>query len=414
MNKQPLAYLLRPKTLKDIIGQNHLLGQNCLLNRMVVAKKPINLIFYGYPGIGKTTLAIALCLEMKLPYSIFNSGIDKKEKLNDIISIAKLSSTPYIVIVEEIHRLNKDKQDILLPYLENGSIIMFACTTENPYFCINPAIRSRCSIARLNLITPNELFLWLKEQTNKNIFPSNLTNQSLKIIAYSCNGDVRSTINVIDNIMSFYPNDKIDCKLLNKILLSNSSLASSYGDEYYDMLSAFHKSIRGSDVDAGLYYLGRLIITGDLISITRRMIACAYEDIGLANPQLCARVVIAAQAVDRLGIPEAYQILADTVVEMCLSQKSNSAYIGFNDVLNDIKNGKCYEIPKHIKDNNYNNAKKLGNYGYVYPHDFPNHWIKQQYLPKELINRKYYQKANNLNEIKLNEWIEKIKKENIK
>lgn len=410
MNKQPLAFELRPKTIEDVIGQKHLVGPNCLLTRMVKSGKPINIIFYGYPGIGKTTLATALCNDMKLPYSMFNAATDKKESLVQIIQLAKVSTTPYIIIVEEIHRLNKDKQDILLPYLEDGTVTMFACTTENPYFSINPAIRSRCNIARLELIRPNELYLWLKKINKEKKINAHITDSALKTIAYHCNGDVRSAINVIDNIIKYYKDDKVTDKLLQNILLSPVVLASSYGDEYYDMLSAFHKSLRGSDPDAALYYLARLITTGDLTSITRRMVACAYEDIGLANAPLCSRVVLAAQAVDRVGIPECYQILADTVVEMCLSPKSNSAYMAFGQALKDVENGKCYEIPKHVKDNNYKSHVKLGNVGYIYPHDYPNHWVDQEYLPKQLKGTKYYKKADNPSELRLNAYLEQIKK----
>lgn len=410
MEKKPLAFQLRPKSITDVIGQKHLLGKDCLLTRMVESKKPVNIIFYGYPGIGKTTLATALCADMKLPFAMFNAATDKKEALVDIIQTAKMSTTPYIIIVEEIHRLNKDKQDILLPYLEDGTVTMFACTTENPYFSINPAIRSRCTIARLELVTANELYLWLKKINKTKSLNINITDEALKTIAYHCNGDVRSSINVLDNIIKFYPNDKIDNKILENILLSPTVLASSYGDEYYDMLSAFHKSLRGSDPDACLYYLARLLTTGDLQSITRRMIACAYEDIGLANAPLCARVVTAAQAVDRLGIPECYQILADTVVEMALSPKSNAAYKAFGDVWNDVQNGKCYEIPKHLKDNNYTSHVKLGNVGYIYPHNYPNHWVQQDYLPKQLKGKQYYVKADNPSELRLNAYLEQIKK----
>ena len=411
MDKKPLAFQLRPKSIADVIGQKHLLGPDCLLTRMVKSGNPINIIFYGYPGIGKTTLATALCNDMKLPFAMFNAATDKKESLVDIIQAAKMSTTPYIVIVEEIHRLNKDKQDILLPYLEDGTVTMFACTTENPFFSINPAIRSRCTIARLDLITANELYLWLKKINKKKDLKITITDDALKTIAYHCNGDVRSAINILDNIIKYYSKDKVDNKLLSNILLSPTILASSYGDEYYDMLSAFHKSLRGSDPDAAIYYLARLLTTGDLISITRRMIACAYEDIGLANAPLCARVVQAADAAIKLGMPEARLPLADIVIEMCLSPKSNSGIMAIDEALGDVNAGKCYEIPKHIKDNNYASHTKLGNGGYIYPHNYPNHWIDQEYLPKQLKNKKYYNKASNPTELRLNAYLEQVKKE---
>jgi len=411
-NKQPLAYLLRPNSISEVIGQKHLLGKDCILTRMVKANNPINIIFYGYPGIGKTTLAIALCKDMKVPYAMFNAATDKKEKLVDIINTAKISTTKYVIIVEEIHRLNKDKQDILLPYIEDGTVTMFATTTENPFFSINPAIRSRCTIARLELISPNELYLWLRQIVSEKKLDLNIADEALKTIAFHVNGDVRSALNILDNIKLFYVNERIDNKNIDNILLSATGLASKYGDEYYDMLSAFHKSLRGSDPNAGLYYLGRLLLMGDLVSITRRMIACAYEDIGLANAPLCARVVTAAQAVERVGIPECYQILADTVVEMCLSPKSNSAYMALNEVMQDINDGKSYEIPNHLKDQSYASAGKLGHGGYKYPHDYPNHWVAQDYLPKKLVGKTYYKKADNPSEERLNAYLEQIKKIN--
>lgn len=411
-NKQPLAYSLRPKSIADVIGQKHLLGKDCILTKMVKTKNPINIIFYGYPGIGKTTLAIALCNDMSLPHATFNAATDKKERLVEIISLAKQSATRYVILVEEIHRLNKDKQDILLPYLEDGTITMFACTTENPFFSINPAIRSRCTIARLDPIKPDELYLWLRNLNKKQNLNLNITDDAFKTIAYHCNGDVRSAINILENIERFYFEEKIDNKKLENILLTPTSIASSYGDEYYDILSAFHKSIRGSDADAALYYLGRLLLMGDLTSICRRMVACAYEDIGLANTPLCSRVFLATRAVDMVGIPECYQILADTVVEMCLSPKSTTAYMGLLKAMDDINAGKSYEVPRHLKDAHYASASKLGVKGYLYPHDFPNHWVEQQYLPKALAKTKYYKKDNNPSEARLNAFLEQIKKIN--
>lgn len=409
MKSRPLAFKLRPKTINDIIGQKHLLDKNGVIFNMIKSGKPINYIFYGYPGIGKTTLATAICNDMKLPYQIFNAAIDKKEKLVEIIDLARKIDSDYVIIIEEIHRLNRDKQDILLPYLENGSLIIFACTTENPFFSINPAIRSRCNIARLNLITPNELFEWLKNKIISNL-KLKISDANLKEICQRTNGDVRATLNVIDILCKYYNAVKIDKKLLQQIMTTSYGLASSYGDEYYDILSALHKSIRGSNPDAGIYYLARLLITGDLVSLNRRLIACAYEDIGLANPPLCARVVTACQAAVQLGLPEARLTYGQIVIEMCLSPKSNSSVLAIDKALNDVESGKAYEVPKHLKDNNYKSHAKLGNGGYIYPHDYPYHYIDQEYLPKALKNEKYYISTSQGNESKLNEYLKKLKK----
>ena len=411
-NIQPLAHLLRPKSIEEVIGQNHLLNKNGIVSRVVETNTPINLIFYGYPGIGKTTLAFAICNDLKIPYDIFNASVDNKEKLTEIIKVAKQNNGRYILIIEEIHRLNKDKQDILLPYVENGTVIIFATTTENPYFTINPAIRSRCTIARLDPVSADELFLGLKRiiRKNKQLIKTKINDEILKIIAFKSNGDVRTALNVIDIIERLYKGKKITIDLLHNIMAEANVLSSSYGDEYYDVLSAFHKSIRGSDVDAAIYYLARLTITQDLISITRRMIACAYEDIGLANTPLCSRVVTACEACVKVGFPECHQILADTVIEMALSPKSNSGYLAFYKALDDIKNGKDYEIPKHLKDNNYASHAKLNGGQYIYPHDYDDHYYaNQDYLPNQLKGKRYYNKTLEGSESKLNAHLEALK-----
>lgn len=405
----PLAYKLRPKSITDVIGQKHLLDEMGIVTRMVQTKELFSLIFYGYPGIGKTSLAVSLSNDLNVPHQMFNAAVDKKEKLIEIINLAIISKGKYIVVVEEIHRLNKDKQDILLPYLENGTIIVFATTTENPYFTINPAIRSRCQILRLEPPSTQEIFDGLKKLLSTNNLLPKLTSDILKIIVEKTNGDLRSAINVLDLIDKLYKDIKIDINILNSIMSEAYVLASGYGDEYYDVLSAFHKSMRGSDIDASIHYLSRLLITNDLQSITRRIIACAYEDIGLANPQLCARVVTAMQACAIVGWPENKQILATVVIEMCMSPKSNSAYLAVMKSLNDIKNGKSYNIPLHLKDQSYASAKKLNHDGYLYPHDYPNHWVKQQYLPKELLKNKYYHHGDNIIEKKLYKYFDEIK-----
>lgn len=386
--KEPLAIKLRPKTIKDIIGQKHLLNEYGILTRMVKTKEIFSIIFYGKPGIGKTSMAIALVNDLKIPYQIFNAANDKKEKLLEILELAKLS-TNYVVIIEEIHRLNRDKQDILLNNLETGIIKLFATTTENPFFVINPAIRSRCQIFQLKPLTSDEVFNGLKKIV-KQIKLKNVDNRILKIISDKTNGDLRAALNVIDLIDKLYFDIKIDKNKLLDIMSQSYISNSHYDDEFHNLKSAFHKSIRGSDVNAALHYLARMIMSQDLTSISRRMIMVAYEDIGLSNPNLCMRVYLGIQAAKEVGFPEASIILADLTIEMALSPKSNSGYLAINKALTDINNGKAISIPKHLQDSSYKSSKKLGVKGYKYPHDYPNAWVEQQYLPDELINAIYY------------------------
>lgn len=408
--KKLLSNILRPKSINQVIGQTHLLNKDSLIIQMVKNKTLYSLIFYGYPGIGKSSMSYALVNDLGVPYQVFNASIDKKEKLIQIIETAKTSKGWYVVILEEIHRLNKDKQDILLPYLENGTIYMFASTTENPYFVINPAIRSRCQILELQPVSVDETFNGLKKTFKRYKLDITLPDEILKKICIQTNGDVRSAINIIDVLNFLYKDKKITDKLLKEVMQQSYVVAADYGDEYYDLQSAFHKSMRGSDPDAAIFYLARLLQAGDIESICRRIIACCYEDVGMANPQLCSRVVNAVHAAKEVGFPECKQIFATIVIEICLSQKSNSAYMAIMSALQDVQSGKIHSVPNHVKDQSYKSASKLGRTGYKYPHDFENAWVKQDYLPKELKDKKYYNPSKySINEQKLEKYWQEIK-----
>jgi putative ATPase len=410
--KQPLALLLRPKTIADILGQSHLFNQNSVLMRMVKTKSLYSLIFYGVPGIGKTSIALALANDLNVPHMIYNAVVDKKERLISIIELAKRSENGYIIILEEVHRLNRDKQDILLPFLENGIVHVFATTTENPYFTINPAIRSRCQIFELAALSKEEIFHGLRKRLNTIKLNNNFTDEILKMIAEQTNGDLRAAINIIDLLDTLYANEPINKETLKDVMQQSYLLSADFGDEYHDIKSALHKSLRGSDPDAAIYYLARLLAAGDIESLCRRLIAMAYEDIGLANPSLCSRVIAACDAAKEVGFPECKQIFSAIVIEMCLSPKSNSAYLAIAEALHDVKNGQVYSIPKHIKDQSYKSAAKLGHTGYLYPHDYKNAYVKQQYLPNALIHKKYYKvNPNNPIELRINEYLNKIKSE---
>ena len=408
MNK-PLPVLWRPKKISDVVGQKHLFSENSFLNRMVKCHQPYSLIFYGPPGIGKTSISLAIANELNVPFSLFNAVIDDKAKLVNIIELAKKSINGYILICEEIHRLNKDKQDILLPFLENGTIYIFASTTENPYFIVNPAIRSRCHILELKPLTSTDIYDAIKHKIIENPLDVKLTDDIIKMIAESTNGDFRAAINVIDILNTLYKDVEITPLIIQQIIGNNCVIGSKYGDSHYDLLSAFHKSLRGSDPDAAIYYLAQLLLIGDLVAINRRLLACCYEDIGLANPSLCARVSQAINAAMMVGFPECKQIYATVVIEMCLSLKSNSAYMAINNAIVDIQNKKQYPIPNHIKDESYKSAKKLNRTGYKYPHDYENNYVQQQYLPNALIDKKYYIPGNNQIEQKLNSWLKWLK-----
>lgn len=282
---------------------------------------------------------------------------------------------------------------------------MFASTTENPYFVINPAIRSRCQILELQPVSVDEAFNGLKKIFGKYKLNIKIPDEILKKICIQTNGDIRSAINVVDVLNFLYKGKTINDKLLKEVMQQSYVVAADYGDEYYDLQSAFHKSMRGSDPNAAIYYLARLLQAGDIESICRRIIACCYEDVGLANPQLCSRVVNAINAAKEVGMPECRQIFATIVIEICLSQKSNSAIMAIDSAFHDVQNGKAYNIPANIKDQSYKSASKLGRTGYKYPHDYNNAWVKQDYLPKELINKKYYKPSkHSINEQKLDKY----------
>ncbi|MCV3743413.1 replication-associated recombination protein A [Ureaplasma sp. ES3154-GEN] len=399
MLKDLIHKLKNPQTINDLIGQKHLLGPNGLLFKIIEKQYATNLIMHGPPGVGKSSFARVLAKSLRIPFHFFNPVLDSKKELTNIVETAKLSKQ-YIIIIDEIHRLNKDKQDILLPLIETNQIILFATTTENPFFAINPALRSRCQLLAFQPIKPDEIKQHLENLFNYQIY---FNEESFNQLISNTNGDLRAIINLLEIINFLYPDHQIiDEKLLSQIMGGSYSLGHKDGNEIHDLKSAFHKSLRGSDVDAGLYYLARLVKIGDFDAIYRRLLVCVYEDIGLANVGLCARVDQAINSCRYLGYPENTKILSNIVIQICLSPKSNSSYLAYNTAFDDIENGKQYLIPNHIRDAHYKSASRLGVSGYKYPHDYPNHYVKQDYLPKELANKKYYIAQNNDLETKIN------------
>ena len=401
---EPLAIKLRPKNLDEVLGQEHLICEDGPIRNFVNNKRIFSMILYGQPGIGKTSIATAICSSINMKYRILNATINNKKDIEIVIEEAKMYGG-IILIMDEIHRLNKDKQDILLPHMESGLITLIGLTTSNPYHKINPAIRSRCQIFELKPLTNDNI----KDGIKRAILCDDLKNikideDAIDYIARLSSGDLRSAYNLLE--ISYYStSDKnITIDVIKRI--NNKPVLFTDKDEtgHYDLLSAFQKSIRGSDVNASLHYLARLLIQEDLDSIYRRMSVIAYEDIGLANPSIGPKVDAAINACERVGLPEARIPLAAIVCEMALSPKSNSAYSALNAAINDIQSGDNYPIPENIRIDTTN---------YKYPHDYQGGYVKQQYMPDNLKNKKYYKaKLTSKYEKSLNEIYEKIEKIN--
>lgn len=394
-----LADKLRPKKLDDIIGQSHLIGEGKILTNLVKNKKLFSMIFYGKPGIGKTSIANALVNELNLHYKFLNATINNKADFDTAIMEAKMYGD-MVLIIDEIHRMNKDKQDLLLPYIENGTIILIGLTTSNPYHKINPAIRSRCQIFELHELDSKDIKEGLKK-ASKNFEDIKVDDDTLEYIANLSSGDMRFALNLLE--VSYYSGDKtITIETVKKINSKPVFFHDKDGDGHYDVISALQKSIRGSDVDAALHYLARLIEAEDLDIIYRRLSVIAYEDIGLANPGIGPRVMAAISAAELVGLPEARIPLGEIVVEMALSPKSNSSHLALDAALNDIHKGNTGNVPDNIKTSSTT---------YLYPHDYPNDWVKQNYMPKNLIGKKYYIPKSNKVEENLNKLHKEMRNE---
>lgn len=385
-----LADKLRPTKLDDIIGQHHLIGKNKIFNNLISNKKLFSMILYGKPGIGKTSIAYALVNELNIKYKFMNATINNKNDFDIAINEAKLYKE-LVLIVDEIHRMNKDKQDLLLPFIEDGTIILIGLTTSNPYHKINPAIRSRCQIFELHELELNDIISGLKKAIKK-LDNIKIDDDAINYIAKLSGGDMRFALNLLE-VAYYTNNEKITTESIKLINSKPVMFHDKDDDGHYDVISALQKSIRGSDVDAALHYLARLIEAEDLDIIYRRLSVIAYEDIGLANPSIGPKVMAAIEAAEMLGLPEARIPLGTIVTEMALSPKSNSAYIALDRALNDIRMGNTGNVPNNIK----TNSKE-----YIYPHNYPHDWVKQNYMPKNLIGKKYYIAKDNKIESNLN------------
>ncbi|MDK8639558.1 replication-associated recombination protein A [Niallia taxi] len=420
MNGEPLAYRMRPTTIDEVVGQKDIIGNQTSLYKMIKNNYVPSMLLYGEPGIGKTSIAFAIAGTTSLPFIALNATTAGKKDVEAVVDEARLTGK-VLLFLDEIHRFNKAQQDYLLPHVERGDIVLIGATTENPYHDVNPAIRSRCGqIKQLKRLTDSDieelLTRAIKEERGLGSFAIEITDEQIKKIAQGTNGDARKSLTLLESIV--YSSDKEDGKFIIKDEMVEAMIekVGVYGDKkgshFYNLLSSLQKSIRGSDVDAALYYLAHLLETGDLVAVNRRLLVIAYEDIGLAKTSVGNNVLAAVTASERLGLPEARIPLSVAVVEMCLSSKSNAAYKALDAAIADVRSGNVGDIPMHLRDGHYAGSKVLGHVGYVYPHDYPigtfGGWVNQDYLPDKLKGTKYYEPTEAGEEKKLKAIYERL------
>ena len=423
-SESPLASRLRPTTLDEVVGQQHIIGKDKLLYRAIKADKLSSIIFYGPPGTGKTTLAKVIANTTSADFTQINATSAGKKDMEEVISQAKNNQGMYgkktILFIDEIHRFNKGQQDYLLPFVEDGTIILIGATTENPYFEVNGALLSRSVIFELKKLTKEDLRTLLLRAVNDKekgmgSYHAKIDEDALEFLSDVANGDARAALTAIelgiltterseDGIIHITLDVASEC--IQKRVISYDKT----GDNHYDTISAFIKSMRGSDPDAAVYYLARMLYAGeDIKFIARRMMILASEDIGNADPMALVVATSAAQAVERIGMPEAQIILSQAVTYLASAPKSNAACNAIFSAMETVKHTKTPSVPAHLQDAHYKSAERLGHgLGYKYPHDFPNHYVTQQYLPDGLTDRKFYEPSENGYEKKIREYFKMI------
>lgn len=422
MHNEPLAYRMRPQTIDEIAGQEDIIGKKTALYKLIQNGHVPSMLLYGEPGIGKTSLAHAIAGTSDLPFISLNATVSGKKEIEHVVQEARITGK-VLLFLDEIHRFNKLQQDTLLPHVESGAIVLIGATTENPYHDVNPAIRSRCGeikqLKRLGATDLRGVLHRALHDKDRGLGKQSIriTDEQLMRIAEGVNGDARRALNVLESVVIASDEENgetiVEDWLVNNLIERSGLFGDKKGSHFYNLLSALQKSIRGSDVNASIYYLAHLLEIGDLVAVNRRLLVIAYEDIGLAAPEVGAHVFAATESAIRLGMPEARIPLANAVIEMCLASKSNSAYKAFDRAVEAIHRGKTGDIPHHIRDSHYSGAAELGHVGYKYPHHTPigsfGGWVDQQYLPDKIEGTEFYQPVNAGEEVKLAAIYERMK-----
>ena len=423
--ESPLAARMRPTTLSEIVGQRHILGEDKLLYRAIKADKLSSLIFYGPPGTGKTTIAKVIANTTSADFTQINATVAGKKDMEDVVAKAKDTMGMYqkktILFIDEIHRFNKGQQDYLLPFVEDGTIILIGATTENPYFEVNGALLSRSIIFELKPLEQEDIKdLIMRALTDEKkglgSYGAEMDADALEFLADMAGGDARHALNAIEiGVLTTQRSEDgkihITLPVASECIQKRVVKYDKTGDNHYDTISAFIKSIRGTDPDAALYYLARMLYAGeDIRFIARRIMISAAEDVGTADPMALNVAVSAAQAVERIGMPEAQIILAEAVAYVASAPKSNASYMGLNRAMDVVEHTKTAPIPNHLKDAHYKSAGKLGHgLGYLYSHDYPHHYVRQQYLPDGLTDSVFYEPTDNGKEKEIAQWLHWLK-----
>lgn len=417
----PLAERIRPKSLDDIVGQKHLVGENMPLRRIIESKSIPNMIFYGPSGVGKTTIARIIAQSTDMELHKLNGTSASINDIKEIIAQTEMfgGMNGILLYLDEIQYLNKKQQQSLLEFIEDGRITLIASTTENPYFYVYNAIISRCTMFEFKPVEPDDVknavrraFQYMAQELGRKL---SLESGVVEHISYGCGGDVRKSLNTVELCCLSADNDGenlvVRMELVKTLTQRSNMRYDREGDEHYDILSALQKSIRGSDPDAAVHYAARLCEAGDIISLSRRLLVIASEDVGLAYPMAVPIVKACVDSAMQLGLPEARIPLGEAAVLLATAPKSNSAYMAIDSALADIRNGEAATIPRNLQNKHFDgdDAQVKGQH-YLYPHDFPDHWVEQQYLPDNLVGRKYYEYGDNKNEQTAKTYWDKIKK----
>ena len=425
--ESPLASRLRPKTVDQVVGQEHIIGKDKLLYRAIKADKISSIIFYGPPGTGKTTLAKVIANTTSADFMQLNATVAGKKDMEDVVAKAKqnmaMSGRKTILFVDEIHRFNKGQQDYLLPFVEDGTVVLIGATTENPYFEVNSALISRSIVFELHpLSVENIKTLILRAVNDKTdgmgIYNGVIDDDAVMFLAEISNGDARTALNAVElGILTTDPAQDgkihITLEVAQQCVQKRALKYDKSGDNHYDTISAFIKSMRGSDPDAAVYYLSRMLYAGESVDfISRRILICAAEDVGMANPQALVVANAAAQAVHQVGMPEAQIILSEAVIYVASSPKSNSACNAIFAANEVVRSTVTAKVPAHLQDAHYKGSAKLGHgIGYKYAHDYPNHYVKQQYLPDGLEDSRFYEPGDLGYEVEVKNYFKKIKED---